>query len=135
MRERERERVREKKTRTGHNKNIWQIKKIISSVYILTRLIKLFSKIAYFSSRLVFGLTRSTYFSSRSRLGSKNPCLAHRYNIPRNRGTFPESLDPLRGFGTHFRYPLPWIFNPCASMVSSIPPSKIMARLNCITYC
>jgi hypothetical protein len=30
---------------------------------------------------------------------------------------FPESLDPPpRNFGKNIRYPLPWIFNPCASM-------------------
>ncbi len=37
-----------------------------------------------------------------------------------NRGTppliFPESLDPNRNFGKNIPYPLPWIFNPCASM-------------------
>jgi hypothetical protein len=31
---------------------------------------------------------------------------------------FPESLNPPRDFGKNFRYPLPWIFNPCASMSS-----------------
>ena len=35
-----------------------------------------------FSSRLVLGLTRSTSFSSRSRLGLKNPSLAHGYCKP-----------------------------------------------------
>ncbi len=29
---------------------------------------------------------------------------------------FPETLDPPRNFGKNIRYPLPWIFNPCASM-------------------
>jgi hypothetical protein len=30
---------------------------------------------------------------------------------------FPESRNfPPRDFGKNFRYPLPWIFNPCASM-------------------
>ncbi len=30
---------------------------------------------------------------------------------------FPESLDPFRDFGKNFSYPLPWIFNKCASMI------------------
>jgi hypothetical protein len=29
---------------------------------------------------------------------------------------FPETLDPPRNFGKNIPYPLPWIFNPCASM-------------------
>jgi hypothetical protein len=34
--------------------------------------------------------------------------------------TFPETLDhPLRNFGKNIPYPLPWIFNPCASMSCS----------------
>jgi hypothetical protein len=35
---------------------------------------------------------------------------------------FPESLDPPRNFGKNIRYPLPWIFNPCASML--MPEAK-----------
>jgi hypothetical protein len=31
---------------------------------------------------------------------------------------FPESLDPPRNFGKNIPYPLPWIFNPCASMTT-----------------
>jgi hypothetical protein len=31
-------------------------------------------------------------------------------------GIFPETLDPPRNFGKNIPYPLPWIFNPCASM-------------------
>jgi hypothetical protein len=30
---------------------------------------------------------------------------------------FPESLDPLGILAKNIRYPLPWIFNPCASMI------------------
>jgi hypothetical protein len=38
---------------------------------------------------------------------------------------FPESLDPPpRNFGKNIPYPLPWIFNPCASMVSSRRSSR-----------
>jgi hypothetical protein len=34
---------------------------------------------------------------------------------------FPETLaPPPRNFGRNIPYPLPWIFNPCASMVSNI---------------
>jgi hypothetical protein len=33
---------------------------------------------------------------------------------------FPESLDPPRNFGKNIPYPLPWIFNPCASIVVNI---------------
>ena len=30
---------------------------------------------------------------------------------------FPKTLDPPRNFGKNIPYPLPWIFNPCASMI------------------
>jgi hypothetical protein len=34
---------------------------------------------------------------------------------------FPETLDPPppRNFGKNIPYPLPWIFNPCASMLET----------------
>jgi hypothetical protein len=39
---------------------------------------------------------------------------------------FPETLDPPpRNFGKNIPYPLPWIFNPCASMNQRRPTEMI----------
>jgi hypothetical protein len=36
---------------------------------------------------------------------------------------FPETLDPPpRNFGKNIPYPLPWIFNPCASILIIVKP-------------
>jgi hypothetical protein len=49
--------------------------------------------------------------------------LVNKNAIKRNIGgpplaIFPETLDPPRNFGKNIPYPLPWIFNQCASMVT-----------------
>jgi hypothetical protein len=56
------------------------------------------------------------------KLGNKNANKTQNRRPPPPPAIFLESLDPPppREFGKNFSYPLPWIFNPCASMMITV---------------